>query len=456
MLGVEAAFSFGINIASALFLAAAGRVAREALGEEQERELKDVFDRASAAMLVELARGDIGNLVLLERYKREFGTFFSDPWVAQTLVGVALDRQEPPVERLRARFSSMGFDPDGLTIGFGRAIAVFVRELLERLERNASEGGSLEPLVSRADLSAIRDRVDGIARGLGDTGQDVDELERESLARCAERWEAAGLSAEEAHTLAADPAVGAPGADLASELSRRAVSVLAGEVGAGKSLTLDRMLQRAIKRLREEPGAPLPVRVEAWEVEGRLRDAVVERTRSLGGSAGDVRTRGAYVLVDGAEEEGSARAARLVKEARILAGTWPNTTVVVAGRPLPELAEDRERLEVPELSEDESYALIDTITGEVPAVAVTHRWPESVKEAIRRPLFAVLVASDMRERGSYNPRSTGEMLTALVERALRRSGNAVSTTRLRELAVAVMGRGGTPVPPRPRRERARA
>ena len=44
----------------------------------------------------------------------------------------------------------------------------------------------------------------------------------------------------------------------------------------------DRLLQRAIVRLREEPGAPLPAHVEAWEVEGRLRDVVLEKTSSLG------------------------------------------------------------------------------------------------------------------------------------------------------------------------------
>lgn len=447
MLGVEAAFSFGINVASALFLAGAARVAREALGEEQKRDLKDVMDRASAAMLVELARGDVGNRALLERYEREFGAFFGDAFVAETLVGVALDREGPPVERLRTRFSSMGFDPDGLTIGFDRAIAVFVRELLERLERNASEGGSLEPLVSRADLRAIRESVDGMARGLGDAGQDADELERESLARCAERWEAAGLSTEEARALAADPAVGAPGAGLLSELSRRPVCVLAGEVGAGKSLTMDRLLQRAIRRLREEPGAPLPARLEAWEVEGRLRDAVVDRTRSLGGCAGDVRTRGAYVLVDGAEEEGGALAKRLVREARVLAGTWPNTAVVVAGRPLPELADDRERVEMPPLAEGASRALIEGILGEGLTAATTHAWPESVREAIRRPLFAVLVADDLRERASYNPRSTGELLSGLVERALGGSADAGGDRELlRRFAADTIDGGGAPLP----------
>lgn len=394
MPAVEAALTaFAINVASAVFVAGAARIAREAVGEDQERDLRDAFDRASAALLVELARGDVGNRALLERYEEEFRTFFGDPWVAETLVGVALEREAPPLEALRGRFASTGFDPEALTIGFDRAMAIFVRELLARLEENASEGGSLEPLMDRADLRAIRDSVEDLARGMGAPGRDVDEMERESLARCAERWVAAGLSPGEARALAADPSVGAPAPGLRAELGARRLAVVAGEVGSGKSLLLDRLLQRAIVRLREEPGVPLPVYLEAWEVGGRLRDAVAEKTRSLAEGRGDAVSRGAYVLLDGAEEEGPAVAERLVKDARILADTWQNTTVVVAGRPLPELAEDRERVEMPELAAEDSEALIERILGDHSRSGVANRWPESVLEAIRRPLFAVLLAS---------------------------------------------------------------
>ena len=439
--------ALGINLASALFSAGAGRIAREALGDEQTRDLKDVMDRASAAMLVELARGDIGNRELLGRYEEQFKDFFGDAWVAETLVDVALERREPPVDALRGRFSGMGFDPGGLTIGFDRAMAIFVRELLRRLEKNASEGGSLEARVNRADLRAIRESVEGLARGLGKTGQDVDELERESLARCAERWEAAGLSAGEARALAADPAVGAPGPELRLALEGRKVAVVVGEVGAGKSLLMERLFQRAAVRLRETPGVPLPAHVEAWEVEGRLRDMVVQKTRSLAETGGEARTRGAYVLVDGAEEEGAARAKRLVREARILAGTWPNTTVVIAGRPLPELAEDRERVQMPGLSEEGARALIEGILGEKLTAAATHAWPESVREAVRRPLFAVLVADDLRARASHNPRPAGELLSGLVERALGGSADAGEDRRLlRAFAAATIDGGGFPVP----------
>lgn len=436
------ALGIAINLASTLLMAAVNRIREEALGDEQEQALQNAFAGATAAMLVEIARHAGLDRNLPGRLEEQFSRFFEDRWVAETLVDVALRSRTPPVDELRRRYERLGFDPGALPIGFDRSMRVLAHELAVRLREDARSGGPLAGVVVVADVEAMRGMLESLVRARGATGQDVDEIERESLARCAERWEAAGLSSEEARALAEDRSVGAPGQQLRSELGGRSLAVLSAEVGSGKSLLVDRLLQRAVVRLREEPGAPLPAHVEAWEVEGGLRDIVLEKTSSLG----NARERGAAVFVDGAEEEGPARAERLVRQARILARTWPNTTVVVAGRPLPELAEDRERVEVPRLTESEAHSLIGTITGEELVAATTYRWPESVKEAIGRPLFAVLVASDMRARGSWNPRSTGEMLTGLVERTLQRSGDTIDIARLRELAATIMDRGGAPVP----------
>lgn len=199
---MEAAANIAYNLASALILAVAGSLRDEVMGEEQERALKEVTQRAAAAMLVELARSDVGNQKLVERYGRQFRAFFDDSWVAETLLGVALGLETLPIRRLRERFSRIGFDPDALPIGFDRAMAVFVAELARRLQEEASKGGSIAALVNRNDLRTIRGLLEDLAREHGSTGPDVDELERASRARCAERWRAAGLPEEEAFALA--------------------------------------------------------------------------------------------------------------------------------------------------------------------------------------------------------------------------------------------------------------
>jgi hypothetical protein len=245
------------------------------------------------------------------------------------------------------------------------------------------------------------------------------------------------LSRDEALALADDLTVGAPSPRVKSRLEAP-FTIVTAEVGAGKSLLLDRLFQRAVVRLREEPNAPVPAFVEAWEVTGRLADVVVQKTSALP----NPRRCGAAVFVDGAEEPGRAAAVRLLKEARILVETWPNTTVVIAGRPLPDFVGQEETFDVPELDAEEQKALIERIASREVASNLVHSWPESVREAIKRPLFATLMALDLRSHDIRNPRSTGELLSGLVERAFERAGETVEAGLLMRLAVVCIDSEG--------------
>jgi hypothetical protein len=64
--------------------------------------------------------------------------------------------------------------------------------------------------------------------------------------------------------LAKNPTVGAPSSEVRQRLGRP-VAVITAVAGSGKSLLLDRLMQRAIVRYRENDGAPLPVFLEATE-----------------------------------------------------------------------------------------------------------------------------------------------------------------------------------------------
>jgi predicted ATPase len=152
------------------------------------------------------------------------------------------------------------------------------------------------------DVEAIRGGLEHLIEIRGRTGPDVDELWRESMARCAERWRQLGLSRDEAFKLANDLRVGAPSPRARSAL-RRPLTIVTGEVGIGKSLLLDRLFQMAIVRSREVPEAPFPAFVEAREVEGSLKNTVVQKTSSLG----NPRDQGAAVFLDVGEEAAGPR-----------------------------------------------------------------------------------------------------------------------------------------------------
>jgi hypothetical protein len=271
----------------------------------------------------------------------------------------------------------------------------------------------------------------------------LEELGRASRARCIMRWQAAGVPWAEAVKLADDPFVGAPGPELQAR-GEQQILLLIGEIGAGKSLIAERMLQGAISEARENADAPVPVYLEAQSAVGQLREDIEDAASSLG----NPRIQGAVVIIDKADEAGTSPAAELLNEARVLAGTWPRTMVVITSRPIPYLAEAEEAVQVPQLSETEAYALIGQFAGHPITASTAWGWPESVRDAVRRPLFAVLLGTYLRERDMRSPRSTGELLSSLVERSLGRAkADRISANHLlQQLAVLSTDRGGRLVP----------
>ena len=155
------------GLSSSLMTAGARRVRDEALGDEQKRALDRVFAGATAAVLAEVARHDRGDRDLPERLEAEFGKFYRDPWVAETLVRFAISAEEPPLGGLRERYAAVGNDPGELPMDFGQAMRLLVYEIADRARKEASRAGSpLANLVLFPELGIIRAGVEEIAREL--------------------------------------------------------------------------------------------------------------------------------------------------------------------------------------------------------------------------------------------------------------------------------------------------
>jgi len=251
------------------------------------------------------------------------------------------------------------------------------------------------------------------------------------------------VSRTEAAELADDPSIGATRPELQPN-AEKPVLLLVGDIGAGKSLIAERLLQGMIIQARENTDVPVPVYLEARSIAGRLQEAVEEAARGLG----NPRIQGTAVIIDGADESGIGPAVELLNEARVLADTWPKTTAVITSRPIPTLAEAEEAVQVPQLSETEADALIGRFARWPITAGITWGWPESIQDAVRRPLFAVLLGIHLREQGTRAPRSKGELLSSLVERAIgRMKADYISTNQLlQRLAILSTDRGGGLVP----------
>lgn len=269
----------------------------------------------------------------------------------------------------------------------------------------------------------------------------LEELGRASRARCIERWQSAGVPYQLSAELADNPSVGLPRKPFPATNNR--VMLLVGDIGVGKSLFAERLLQEAIVAARHETDAPIPVYLEAIEINGRLEEYV----RASAQESGDPRVQGAFIVVDDAHEVGLGQAAQLLRESRILAGSWPNSVIVMTSRPIPGFGDAEEAITVQPLGEEDASAIISKVAGYPVTLGIRASWSQSIRETVRRPLFAVLMGSFLKGGPDSFPSSEVELMEHLIKRSLGNQGEPLhkANSLLRQLGGLSTDRGG-PVP----------
>lgn len=271
--------------------------------------------------------------------------------------------------------------------------------------------------------------------------QELGHLERESIARCDDRWRALGVPEDLALHLANDPNVGAPSHELLSSLERP-FGWLVGDFGSGKSLTAERIYQRQLLVFREQATARIPVFLEGMRVGGRnLRDEAEARARQIG----DITRRGILLLVDGIDQAGSESAIDLLSQASVLSRTWQNSSVIVTSTAMPVSSYEDAKITLPPLLKPTVIHLIQRISGNnIPSI---HHLPQVFHTDITKPLFAVILAMQLRENQRM-PDSIGELLANVANRAIQPLIRDFANARelLIRLAARSTDNGGGPVP----------
>lgn len=267
---------------------------------------------------------------------------------------------------------------------------------------------------------------------------ELELLLRRSVARCETRWLAAGVEPALAKDLAEDDHLGEPAPEMLPSAERPLI-VLQAEVGAGKSLVSERALQQAARRFENEPRAPIPCWLRVKDLQTDIETAVVSQTKDLG----DIHEHGCFVVLDGADEPGVGKADEALQQARTLVRTLSHTEVLLSSRPLPPFNDAPEIVLVPRLSEGEAMAIVARISGQDITPGRASTWAKSLQDAIRRPLFAVLLGVFLRQNGGQPP-APAELLRNVVEGALGRARGA-DRTALRRIAARVIDAGGTSI-----------
>ncbi len=181
-------------------------------------------------------------------------------------------------------------------------------------------------------------------------------LTRESYERCVGRWLNAGVDAELAERLAADGNVGTKAVQWLLEQPESFLWIN-GQFGAGKSLAVDRLYQRALDQYREGRNSQIPVFIEAKTLRLPLDEEIAVRASAIGA----YYRQGVYAVIDGADERTHQEARQLVQDAANYARSHPESKVLITSSIL-EVSGFSSKL-FPPLTESEADDLLSLLSG---------------------------------------------------------------------------------------------
>lgn len=261
---------------------------------------------------------------------------------------------------------------------------------------------------------------------------------QESLARCVGSWQALGLSRELAAQLVAERSVGAPSRGLVFAIRANPLVFLRAEMGSGKTLVAERLIQTLITETLDADSDPrLPLFVSARAI----------AASSLKRELADIETRfpamPLTLVVDGLDEVSTAAATRLLQEAHSFLASNADHRTLITTRPLAILRDDAETnqvIDLVHLADAEAFDLVSRVAGTNIDTRSGYSWPSALTDAIHRPLFALLMGLHLRGQPHGYIGSPWALLQEMVERVVSRddgAGRSSTYDGLLRLAVAV-------------------
>lgn len=261
----------------------------------------------------------------------------------------------------------------------------------------------------------------------------LEDMKQFSISRCKSMWTSLSVQEEMATELAEDQSIG----DFL-EFPRSGVLRVEGDQGSGKTLAAERLFQRAIDRALDDSSQPFPIFVGARDLQMQIEGYIEQKSRGISRTS----ITGSLIIVDGLDEIGIKAANSLLKELSIFTDAQPLATAVVTSRLLPDLKDDiGQRFTMSTLDQHQSIDLISRIAGQELELRDLYTWSESVRDAIKRPLFALMLGSVLRDSPDSVFRRPVELVAVLARRSLREVENVEEVdTLLQKLAVeAVTG-----------------
>jgi hypothetical protein len=260
-----------------------------------------------------------------------------------------------------------------------------------------------------------------------------------SKARCIQRWRSLGVQECDAASLLEDTSIGLPPKNLT--LSHGTLTILLGEMGAGKSLIGERIFQSEIEAVQENTTSRIPIFLNASDIQKKSLNKAIEENIPAFCQANENFS----VIIDEVDGIGVSNAVKLLEDSRVLVQAQPNFTLLLICRPIWEFINAKESVKVNLLENKVSEQLINQLSGQTHFSSNSLTKP--LQDAILYPLFAVLLGSYLQEKGVQALQTKEQLLSDLVERSLRPFRESVAQAKqlLGQLASVCIEKAGKAV-----------
>ena len=239
-------------------------------------------------------------------------------------------------------------------------------------------------------------------------------LHGENIARCKRSWVALGVPEDVAAEFSQDRYVG-----YELDMPMPGIQMVVGDQGVGKTLAALRLYQKAIEKALYDTSQPFPLFLRARDLSGPLGEHVDNHVRGYALPS----VQGAFIVIDGLDEVGSYSANRLLDDVVPYVEANPKVCVVITTRSLPGLKRIGQEVRVPELDRESARVLISRVAGPTASRPVMREFLPSMQEAAKRPLFAIMIGSELRQNTSVANVRPGQLVDRVVQRELREAGD---------------------------------
>ena len=135
------------------------------------------------------------------------------------------------------------------------------------------------------------------------------------------------------------------------------------------------------------------------------------------------------IILDSLDEVGVSRANDLLAQTHCYVDANPKSTAVVTTKPLPGLRLIDYHIRMPVLSDEGALSLISRIAGRHVTLGEMYGWPESMRNAAKRPLFAVMIGAELRRRPELHTTRPVQLIDRLAQQVVDEQPPRRSKTR---------------------------